>query len=667
MQQKLTVGAADNPYEQEADRVAYQVLNMPEAVATDSMQRAMSPEEDQEQKIQTKPLATSIAPIVQRQMGKDDEEDKPIQTKLSVSQPNDPSELNARVCTTGQDMFLTQGEYNPSSRAGQGLLAHELTHVVQQDGDQPQRARTLLGMQQGQGNAYVSRLVDAASAAPVLARRSTATAMEERADKAELERAEAQQRGPTSDIAKLSVVADVADAERLRKHLVSKREDWDNALEWKREGEDERGNAATVVVDEKQREQNEVVISKLDDYVANAQEQRGGLQDFKAQLAYLERDHERLIAQIVAYANTDQGGRTLESDDTAIIGAREVASAGIKPGEFSSVITSPKSATATGHQEAAEQWRAKMTTASREVGTYHTGFRGQLHTARASSADLEAVLAQHRREDKQAEIDEKSAPASGVQDTLTLIGDLVGNIVGLTGWLPEGAKGDSRSAGVGAAKSGALLLLKLLDQEPAKQLEKEIGKLKDQLGRIKNEQRRAEYTAAFNRLEAAKIELLKQGQLFIDAHKALGEAQNQYRRSMWQMGASADVVQGRGDRFEVIAQILAEADAYLARSDATIAIGRNEMAVGRATSRTAAQFDISGDKPGVEYYELVIRYKPGKRVEVSFYTNWVSVRRYGFDVADTTVEKGVKQLELHGKNVKAHADQLRKAFESRKP
>jgi hypothetical protein len=31
------------------------------------------------------------------------------------------------------------------------------------------------------------------------------------------------------------------------------------------------------------------------------------------------------------------------------------------------------------------------------------------------------------------------------------------------------------------------------------------------------------------------------------------------------------------------------------------------------------------------------------------------------------VEKGVKQLELHGKNVKAHADQLRKAFESRKP
>ena len=40
------------------------------------------------------------------------------------------------------DIFLRQGEYNPSSRAGQELLAHELTHVVQQDGEQLQRART---------------------------------------------------------------------------------------------------------------------------------------------------------------------------------------------------------------------------------------------------------------------------------------------------------------------------------------------------------------------------------------------------------------------------------------------------------------------------------------------------------------------------------------------
>jgi hypothetical protein len=41
--------------------------------------------------------------------------------------------IQARAFTTGQDIFFRQGEYNPGSRGGQELLAHELTHVVQQN------------------------------------------------------------------------------------------------------------------------------------------------------------------------------------------------------------------------------------------------------------------------------------------------------------------------------------------------------------------------------------------------------------------------------------------------------------------------------------------------------------------------------------------------------
>lgn len=41
--------------------------------------------------------------------------------------------IQARAFTTGQDVFFGQGEYNPGSRGGQELLAHELTHVVQQN------------------------------------------------------------------------------------------------------------------------------------------------------------------------------------------------------------------------------------------------------------------------------------------------------------------------------------------------------------------------------------------------------------------------------------------------------------------------------------------------------------------------------------------------------
>jgi len=47
--------------------------------------------------------------------------------------------IQARAFTTGQDVFFRQGEYNPGSRGGQELIAHELTHVVQQNSGAVQR------------------------------------------------------------------------------------------------------------------------------------------------------------------------------------------------------------------------------------------------------------------------------------------------------------------------------------------------------------------------------------------------------------------------------------------------------------------------------------------------------------------------------------------------
>jgi hypothetical protein len=40
--------------------------------------------------------------------------------------------VQAKAFTTGSDIFFKQGQYNPSSTEGQKLLAHELTHTVQQ-------------------------------------------------------------------------------------------------------------------------------------------------------------------------------------------------------------------------------------------------------------------------------------------------------------------------------------------------------------------------------------------------------------------------------------------------------------------------------------------------------------------------------------------------------
>ena len=47
--------------------------------------------------------------------------------------------LNARAFATGNDIFFRKGTYNPGSSGGRELLAHELTHVVQQGGSSVQR------------------------------------------------------------------------------------------------------------------------------------------------------------------------------------------------------------------------------------------------------------------------------------------------------------------------------------------------------------------------------------------------------------------------------------------------------------------------------------------------------------------------------------------------
>ena len=60
---------------------------------------------------------------------------------VRVHTGSEPHELNKAVnavaFTTGQDIFFRDGAYSPANAEGQKLLAHELTHVVQQGGAPP--------------------------------------------------------------------------------------------------------------------------------------------------------------------------------------------------------------------------------------------------------------------------------------------------------------------------------------------------------------------------------------------------------------------------------------------------------------------------------------------------------------------------------------------------
>ncbi len=201
VQTKMEIGAPGDKYEQEADRVAQQVVthiqsSQSRSATADAVQRADMPEEED---LQMKPLADSIQradeleeedlqmkslvdsiqradmpeeedlqmkPQVQRRLGAmdaspdleqaiaqsrgkgqalDDSIRRPMErafgadfSTVRVHTGGQSDQLNraiqAKAFTTGQDIFFRQGAYEPASQSGQELLAHELTHVIQQAG-----------------------------------------------------------------------------------------------------------------------------------------------------------------------------------------------------------------------------------------------------------------------------------------------------------------------------------------------------------------------------------------------------------------------------------------------------------------------------------------------------------------------------------------------------
>lgn len=200
IQPKLTLGKPNDRYEQEADRVAAEVvqrINAPSSTGK-SVQREATPEEeeerhrtpladsiqrveiDDEEELQMKSLidsihqgdiyedevrqmtsqverrtaiavggaSTDLASGISSARGSGQPLDAGLQLSMGQAMGADFSgvtvhtdaqsdqlnkQIQAKAFTTGQDVFFRQGEYQPGSRGGQELIAHELTHVLQQN------------------------------------------------------------------------------------------------------------------------------------------------------------------------------------------------------------------------------------------------------------------------------------------------------------------------------------------------------------------------------------------------------------------------------------------------------------------------------------------------------------------------------------------------------
>jgi Domain of unknown function (DUF4157) len=148
VQAKLTVGAPNDKYEQEADRVAEQVMSMPDAkpaVQREGLpgeeegelqmkpliQREGLPEEEEE--LQMKPLSATITPLVQREV-MPEEEEEPIQAKLiqREAMPEEEEEIQTKKSSEGG--FEAGGDFESrlgSSKSGGSPLPEDVRSFME--------------------------------------------------------------------------------------------------------------------------------------------------------------------------------------------------------------------------------------------------------------------------------------------------------------------------------------------------------------------------------------------------------------------------------------------------------------------------------------------------------------------------------------------------------
>ena len=171
VQPKLTIGQTNDKYEQEADRVAAQVvqeINRPAPVSHTQGEVVQSMEKEEEDSLNMKPMvqgreaigggeaSTDLESAINRPRGSGQPLDEGLQQSMGQAMGADFSgvrvhtdsqadqlnqSLQAKAFTTGPNLFFKKGEYQPGSRGGQELIAHELTHVVQQNSCQLKQKR----------------------------------------------------------------------------------------------------------------------------------------------------------------------------------------------------------------------------------------------------------------------------------------------------------------------------------------------------------------------------------------------------------------------------------------------------------------------------------------------------------------------------------------------
>ncbi len=154
IQAKSVIGGADDPLEHEADRTADRITHMSAPAAPPVISRKCLAC-DEEENLQKKPAgvhgAAMEAPAIVHEALRSSGQPLDAGTRayfeprfgcdfstvrihLGAAAEQSAQALNANAYTSGHRIVFGAGQFAPATQAGRRLIAHELTHVVQQKG-----------------------------------------------------------------------------------------------------------------------------------------------------------------------------------------------------------------------------------------------------------------------------------------------------------------------------------------------------------------------------------------------------------------------------------------------------------------------------------------------------------------------------------------------------
>lgn len=146
-QTKLAMSAVGDVYEREADRIADRVSRMSDsdAVTSDAVTSdAASAVATSASSRDGGNMDQNTRASMQRRFGADFSD---VRLHTDGRAASMSSALNARAFTVGRDIYFGRGQYAPSSDRGRHLLAHELTHTIQQRPAHMQRSVIAQGVE----------------------------------------------------------------------------------------------------------------------------------------------------------------------------------------------------------------------------------------------------------------------------------------------------------------------------------------------------------------------------------------------------------------------------------------------------------------------------------------------------------------------------------------